>query len=261
MIVNKYWIAVVAGITLLACDDDQPKHDTRNGTILYKVSDRGVDPENTYRIKYNSEGFISEKETYYKDEKKLLSSMVYEYTDGKLANVSVYRLDENKDLQLAARSLYIYDDNGMLERITSETGGHVWNIRTVTWSNNRIVKISSPYRYDTLEYDDRGNILEERSYSIRDDEQHVLTHRREYEFDDKPNPVNVESNGYPFTWPHGNNNNIIRMHSWNVTDGVESTSSLYTYEYQYNEYGLPVICTNKTVDGNAPFVERHFYYK
>jgi hypothetical protein len=143
---------------------------------------------------------------------------VFNYdTDGRLAKKSLFRTGSD-DPEYAE---YSYS-NG---RISGET-----------WYRNNVKSVINTY-----EYDDRGNVVKEQRYSVREDGTETLLTITEYEYDNMKNPFSSFSR---LMMPGicTNENNIIRT---TYTSYIEYSpyagqAQVSTSAYEYNSDGYPV---------------------
>ena len=163
------------------------------------------------------------------------------YKDGRVYKIT-QTVTPDDDLWHSDR-LFYYDDEGRLVRTK-----YGYNITCFTYRNGRLDSIYSPEdpeAYATLEYDERGNIT--KVYArvavvnmIGEPTGEYEMRTLECEYDNSPRPNFNMDDVFAYEPIFGMSNTYseyIRNYSQNnMTHDIES---LQTWEYEYNEQGLP----------------------
>ncbi|MGI6049136.1 MAG: hypothetical protein ACOYEG_14210, partial [Petrimonas sp.] len=159
---------------------------------------------------------------------------------------------------------YEYDNFGKLKVIKyyGNANGEMVQSTLITfeYENEHIIKRiftdhkSAVTRFETYEYDSKGNVLKEKNYSLFSREEPQLTSETTYKYDNKNNPYRVfYQTGQPGLYT--NRNNIIEKTYSSFEDidrGVERKSTIIT-SYTYNSKGFPV-----KVDSNGSVSEYRY---
>ncbi len=145
---------------------------------------------------------------------------------------------------------YEYDSSGKLKVIKyySLNGEMVQSsLITLEYENDHIIKRKfadhkgNVNRFNTYEYDLKGNVVKEQNYSLFARTEPLLTSETIYKYDDKNNPYRVfYQTGQPGLYT--NRNNIIEQISLSFEDidrGVERKSTIII-SYTYNSKGFPI---------------------
>jgi hypothetical protein len=206
---------------------------------------------------YNEANLLREMKTrfcyssyVYNDENQLISYDCYE--DSRIyssvwvvAESALHRTDwvTPQNTPLSAKGFYTYD-HGKLQKIAVHRG-QCLSISGFTYDNcGRITRQTflngdDPTGYFEYEYDDAGNVVLKKNFSISGGET-ILATTVAYEYDDKSNPFKAFSR-LLLPGIYTNENNVVRetLTLYFDAPGVDSVQVTES-TYEYNEHGYPV---------------------
>jgi hypothetical protein len=261
---QKYFLPVFLFIILSSCSDEEidPFENTfGNKQIKAEV----IGGETTSKYLYNSEGNISEMQSYY-----FYSRYIYE--DGRLLKIETAadpsllssissthntELMTSNNCTISRYQVFKYDQKRRLVRIENyfdknSNGDFTYtSMRSFEYDGNFISKrnlhneLGEITQFHMFEYDKNDNVSNEKYYSNlhTTDAKPKLISEHIYKYDTKRNPFTIfRSIGDPGLYT--NTNNIVKVHSVNHgnTPGIpEETISETSYEYNSDDYPVKVI--------------------
>ena len=261
---KKYFLPVFLFIILSSCSDeaiDPFENPFRNKQIKTEV----IGGEMTSRFLYNSDGNISEKQSYF-----FYSRYIYE--DGRLVKIETaadpnmlssvtprqnVELMTSENSTISGYQIFKYDQKGKLSRIENyfdqdHDGNFTYtSMRSFEYDGNLISKrnlhneLGEITQFHTYEYDARGNVSNEKYYSNlhTTDSQSKLVSEHFHKYDTKRNPFTVFC---PLGDPglYSNPNNVIETRTVRyeqVPGSSDHSTSRTSYEYDLDGYPVKVI--------------------
>jgi hypothetical protein len=236
-------------------------------TNQYAIKSEVVNGLITARFEYNQQGNIAEWQGLhhyarylYDDERRLVrsESAIDPATLSSGTYVEKTTLMTSENTTITGYQTYGYDAEGRLieiENYTHKDGDFVLtSTHSLEYEGEYIAKRNIHNedgritQFRTYEYDDQGNVKQEKYYSLIWTDEPSLLSETIYEYDDKNNPFAVfRALGNPglFTNP----NNIISSYTVQYDDvsGIQESST--TTRYAYNQRNYPV----KVISGNSEF--------
>ncbi len=259
----KFFVPILLAVIISSCahDDIDPKENSLYGKGQLK--EEVVGGKTTTKFVYNSDGKIAEKESLYFYERYIYDKERLVKIESAMdpamlsSNSSVFNKTElmtSENSVISSYSILKYDQKEKLSGIETYfdkdgTGDFVYTSMQDFEYNGQLISKCNLYnaqgeitQYHTYEYDNRGNVKNEKYYSylfLQSTSPQIVS-EASFEYDDKKNPFAIfRSTGR--IGMTSNTNNIIEVHSKSYTNtpGIPDTSIGKT-SYEYNPDGYPV---------------------